>query len=64
MSSIQQTVLPSGLKVLTDTMDTVETVSIGVWVDAGTRHEPAAVNGVSIAAGHAINVAWAASAEL
>ncbi len=47
MSSIQQTVLPSGLKVLTDTMDTVETVSIGVWVDAGTRHEPAAVNGIS-----------------
>jgi len=47
MSSIQQTVLPSGLKVVTDSMNTVETASIGVWVDAGTRHEPAAVNGVS-----------------
>ena len=47
MSSIRETVLPSGLRVVTDPMDTVETVSIGVWVDAGTRHEPAPINGVS-----------------
>ena len=25
----------------------VETVSLGVWVDVGTRHEPAEINGVS-----------------
>jgi len=47
MSSIRETVLPSGVRVVTDPMDTVETVSIGVWVDAGTRHEPASINGVS-----------------
>ena len=47
MSSIQETVLPSGLRVVSDSMDTVETVSIGVWIDAGTRHEPAAINGIS-----------------
>ena len=47
MSSIQETQLPWGLRVVTDTMDTVETVSIGVWVDAGTRHEPPSINGVS-----------------
>ncbi len=39
--------LPNGMRVLTDRMDSVETVSIGVWVDVGTRHEPAAINGVA-----------------
>jgi predicted Zn-dependent peptidase len=47
MNTIRETILASGLKVVTDPMDTVETVSLGVWVDAGTRHEPAALNGVS-----------------
>lgn len=44
---IRETRLASGLRVLTDPMETVESASVGVWVDAGTRHEPAAVNGVS-----------------
>ncbi|HYC14990.1 MAG TPA: insulinase family protein, partial [Stellaceae bacterium] len=39
--------LSNGLRVVTDAMDTVETVSIGVWVDVGTRHEPAEINGVA-----------------
>jgi predicted Zn-dependent peptidase len=47
MNGIRETVLDSGLKVVTDPMETVETLSLGVWVDAGTRHEPAEVNGVS-----------------
>jgi len=45
--AIRETRLPSGLRVLTDPMDTVETVSVGVWADVGARHEPAAINGVS-----------------
>lgn len=44
---IRETRLPSGLKIVTDPMETVETVSLGVWVDAGTRHEPKEINGVS-----------------
>ena len=47
MSEIRETRLSSGLKIVTDPMETVETVSLGVWVDAGTRHEPAEINGVS-----------------
>ncbi|MDO8606679.1 MAG: pitrilysin family protein [Phaeospirillum sp.] len=47
MSDIRETTLASGLKVVTDPMATVETASLGVWVEAGTRHEPAAVNGIS-----------------
>ncbi|CDL00310.1 specific processing protease [Magnetospirillum gryphiswaldense MSR-1 v2] len=47
MSGLRQTTLPSGLRVLSDPMDTVESVSLGLWVDAGTRHEPADINGIS-----------------
>src|SRR5258705_10764899 len=37
----------NGLRVATDRMDSVETVSIGVWADVGTRNEPGEINGVS-----------------
>jgi predicted Zn-dependent peptidase len=45
--SVRISTLENGMRVLTDRMDSVETVSLGVWVDVGTRHEPAAVNGVA-----------------
>src|SRR5712672_402281 len=39
--------LANGLRVATDTIQTVDTVSLGIWIDVGTRHEPAAVNGAA-----------------
>src|SRR5262249_4496525 len=30
-----------------DAVQTVDTVSLGIWVDVGTRHEPAAINGAA-----------------
>jgi predicted Zn-dependent peptidase len=39
--------LPSGLTVVTERMDRVETVSLGAYVASGTRNESAAENGVS-----------------
>ena len=45
--SVLQARLPSGMRVITDRMDSVETVSLGVWVQAGTRNETAEINGVS-----------------
>jgi hypothetical protein len=36
--TIQVTRLDSGLTVASDTMDRVETVSLGAWVGVGTRH--------------------------
>jgi predicted Zn-dependent peptidase len=39
--------LANGLRVVTDAIDSVETVSLGVWVDVGTRHEPKEINGVA-----------------
>ena len=47
MSGPQVTTLPSGLRVVTDRVEGVETAAIGVWVDVGTRNEPAAINGVA-----------------
>lgn len=45
--SVERAELPGGLRIVTERMDSVETVSLGVWVDAGTRNEPAEINGVS-----------------
>ena len=45
--AIQVTRLESGLTVVTERMDRVETVSFGAYVGTGTRHETAAENGVS-----------------
>ncbi len=45
--TVKVTRLANGMRVVTDRMESVETVSIGVWVDVGTRHEPAAINGVA-----------------
>ena len=44
---VRVTTLPSGLTVVTERMDRVETVSFGAYVASGTRHERAEENGVS-----------------
>ena len=41
------TTLDNGLRIVTDSMATVETVSVGAWVDAGARHEHSGINGIS-----------------
>src|SRR5690606_39257911 len=41
------TTLPNGLIVASDFMPGIETVSVGVWVGVGTRHEPQPLTGVS-----------------
>jgi predicted Zn-dependent peptidase len=45
--TVRQTTLENGLRIVTHTMDAVETVSVGVFVDAGTRDEPVEINGVA-----------------
>jgi len=45
--SCRVTTLPGGLRVATDSMSGVETVSLGVWVGVGTRDERPEVNGVA-----------------
>ncbi|MBR4126258.1 MAG: insulinase family protein [Alphaproteobacteria bacterium] len=43
----RMTVLPNGLRVVTDTMDELDTVALGVWVGVGSMYEPAEINGIS-----------------
>lgn len=45
--NIRRTVLPNGLLVLTESMPHVRSVSMGVWVDSGSRDEPLPLNGMS-----------------
>ena len=45
--AVQVTKLPSGLLVVTETMERVETVSFGAYVATGTRNETEAENGAS-----------------
>jgi predicted Zn-dependent peptidase len=45
--TVEVTRLPNGLTVASDFMAGVESASIGVWVAAGARHEPAEVNGIA-----------------
>jgi predicted Zn-dependent peptidase len=45
--SIRTTTLENGLRVVSDPMAAVESVSLGVWVGVGTRYEKPEVNGVS-----------------
>ncbi len=45
--SIRVSQLDNGLRVVSDAMDTVESVSVGAWVAVGARDEPVELNGIS-----------------
>ncbi|HEY1795532.1 MAG TPA: pitrilysin family protein [Stellaceae bacterium] len=45
--SAQVSTLANGLRIATDHIGTIDTVSLGLWVEVGTRHEAAEVNGVA-----------------
>src|SRR5580658_7799872 len=44
---ILTTTLPNGIKVITEAMAQVRSVSVGVWVSSGSRREAAEQNGIS-----------------
>nr|WP_245916623.1 pitrilysin family protein [Nocardioides gansuensis] len=46
-SRVRRTVLPGGLRVITEQMAGVRSASIGVWVDVGSRDETPALHGCS-----------------
>ncbi len=47
MSLIQKTTLKSGINVITEEMPDVESSSIGIWVNTGSRNEVKDISGVS-----------------
>jgi len=45
--TVRVTTLDSGLRVVTDAMDGVESLTVGMWVDVGARDETADIQGIS-----------------
>ena len=45
--NLRRTELPSGLIVLTERMEHMRSVAMGVWTKSGSRCEPAETNGIS-----------------
>jgi len=43
----QKTILKNGLRIVTETIPSVRSISLGVWVDVGSRNETAQENGAS-----------------
>lgn len=44
---VQKSILDNGIRVVTETMPGTHSATIGFWVLNGSRHEPAAFNGIS-----------------
>jgi predicted Zn-dependent peptidase len=45
--NLRRTILPNGLIVLTERMEHLHSVAMGVWIKSGSRCEPAETNGIS-----------------
>ncbi len=45
--SYTKTVLPNGVRVITEELPHVRSVSLGIWIDTGSRDEQPAMNGIS-----------------
>ncbi len=45
--TIHREVLPNGLTILTEQMDHIRSVSMGIWLKTGSRNEDPEVNGIS-----------------
>src|SRR5579884_876120 len=47
LRNIRREVFPNGLTVITEEMSHIRSISIGVWVRTGSRHEEAELNGIT-----------------
>jgi predicted Zn-dependent peptidase len=45
--NFQKSILPNGIRIVTERIAHVRSVAVGVWVDTGSRHEPLPKSGVS-----------------
>jgi predicted Zn-dependent peptidase len=46
-STYQKTILPNGFRVVSEELPHVRSVSVGIWIDVGSRDESASTNGIS-----------------
>jgi predicted Zn-dependent peptidase len=54
LRNMRRTVLPNGLTVISEEMPHIRSISAGVWIRTGSRHEAAEVNGISHFAEHMV----------
>jgi predicted Zn-dependent peptidase len=47
LRNVRRTVLPNGLMIVTEQMPHIRSVSIGIWVKSGSRHEDSEANGIT-----------------
>ena len=47
MPNVRKDVLPNGLTILTESMSSVRSVSVGIWLRTGARQERVEDNGIS-----------------
>ena len=47
INTVQKTTLPNGVRVVTESIDSVQSVSLGIWVDTGARYEEENRRGIS-----------------
>jgi predicted Zn-dependent peptidase len=45
--AVEKETLPNGLVIITEPMEHVHSVSVGIWLRTGSRREPAELNGIS-----------------
>lgn len=45
--SVQKTILPNGLKIVTEHIDSIKSISAGIWVKTGSRNEADAQAGIT-----------------
>ena len=46
-ATYQKTVLSNGIRVVSEEIPHVKSISIGVWIDTGSRNETESTNGIS-----------------
>ncbi len=46
MTGVKKDTLPNGLTVVTESMPSVRSVTLGIWLRTGSRHEPGEQNGI------------------
>ena len=51
---ITKTTLPSGIRILSESVPSVRSISVGVWVDSGSRNDPELKAGISHFVEHAV----------
>ena len=51
---ITKTTLPSGIRILSESVSSVRSIAVGVWVDSGSRNDPEFKEGISHFVEHAV----------